>query len=176
MSIGTKTRSVHRFSEPISLTLAASLETIHKCTRDIIQVHIQSEMPLERDVYISGQVQMQLTPDTVLKVVCPSYGILQSGLNWYPSHFNYHVDHINMFQATIDLCMHIQRVETHHSGLDIIQAEQSRAVGTYRSCQSNNFPPQSKTTNGGSFSPPLRLRILESWGRSASNSGRKVFE
>lgn len=129
-AIATKAPKVHRFSQRILLSLAASLDGMEMFTRDVTQVSIQSDTPLESHVYIAAPAEMKLPPDTVLKVVHPLYGISESGLHWYQTYSNHHIDHMNMFRTTIDPCVLVQHSGKKLTGLVILQVDDWMGIGT----------------------------------------------
>lgn len=73
---------------------------------------------------------MQLSPDTVLKVVRPLCGIPESGFHWYLTYKYHHLDYLSMFRATIDQCVLICREEGKLSGFVILQVHDSMDIGT----------------------------------------------
>lgn len=97
-------------------------------TRDVTQAYVQSEMTLERDVYIDAPPEMQLPDDSLLKVVLPLYGIPESGLDWYLTYTNHHMEHLGMFRATVDPCVLIRREKGNLAGLVIHQVDDSMAT------------------------------------------------
>lgn len=99
-------------------------------TRDIAQAYIQSPSCLGRDVFMAAPVDMDVPPSTILKVVCPLYGIHESGLHWYLTYTSDQVDHPEVLRETLDPCVLIQREGNKLSGLVVLQFDSSMANGT----------------------------------------------
>lgn len=91
-----KETTVHRFSPRQLLSLAASMPDMKTFTRDVTQAYVQSETMLDPDVYISAPPEMQPPPESVLKVLHPLYGSQESGLQWYLTYTNYHIEHLGL--------------------------------------------------------------------------------
>lgn len=76
--MATRTPTVYNFPQRFFLSLSGPLQDMKALICDIPQAYMKSETPLERHVYISAPDEMQLPPDTILKVVRPLSGIAQS--------------------------------------------------------------------------------------------------
>lgn len=96
--------------------------------RDSTQSYIQSETPLERDVYIFAQDGMILPADTVRKGILPFYGIRESVINWFLRKSTHHVDQIGMFKATIGPFGLVRRNGNNLTGLVVLQLDDIMAI------------------------------------------------
>lgn len=128
--IPTKAPTIQRATQRLVMSLAASIEDMTPFIRDVTQAYVQSRSKLERDVYIKAPTELDLPPDTVLKVVKPLYGIPESGLHWYLTYVGHHIDKLNMTRATSDPCLLIRRDGTNLQGIVILQVDDSFAIGT----------------------------------------------
>lgn len=70
-------------------------------TRDITQAYVQSRSTLKRDVEILAPAEIHLPSGQVLKVVKPLYGISESGLHWYLTYLEHHLDVLKMHSSRI---------------------------------------------------------------------------
>lgn len=92
-AIPTRAPTVQRFSQRVSLCVAASLPNMKMYTRDITQAYIQSRTKLERIYICVLQRRWNLLPyGYVVKVVKPLYGIPESGFHWYLTYLTHHLD------------------------------------------------------------------------------------
>lgn len=130
VKIATKAPTVQRFSQRVLLSLAASSTNMDLCTRDVTQAYVQSDKRLERPVFIKPPPEMGLSPDTVLRVVRPLYGIPESGLHWYLTYLEYHTEQLGMRRTTVDPCVFVRRDGGELSGLIALQVDDSLTVGT----------------------------------------------
>lgn len=75
-------------------------------------------------------MKMNLPSNMVLKAIKPLYGIPQSGLYWYLTYLDYHVETPNMVQSRVDPCLLFQLNENLLPVLVIMQVDDSVIVGT----------------------------------------------
>ena len=77
--------------------------------RDISQVYVQLITILNRDFYINPPRELakrlNLTDDSVLKVVKPLYGIPEAGNHWFKTYHSHHLNELAMEQSTYDPCL-----------------------------------------------------------------------
>lgn len=73
---------------------------------------------------------MRLSPDTVLKVVRPLYGIPESGLHWYLTYLENHVDNLGMNRTKADPCVTWKSKGNCIQGLIVLQVDESLGMGT----------------------------------------------
>lgn len=115
----TKAPTVHWFSQRLLLSLAASMLGMATFTGNVTQGSVQSESMSEREVYISAPPEIQLSPESVVKVVRPIYGIPESDLNWYLTYRNDRIEHKGVFSTTTDPYIVLERERTPHRPSDI---------------------------------------------------------
>lgn len=127
--IATKAPTVQRYSQRVLLSLASSLPACKVFSRDVTQAYIQATKPLERPVYIKPPKEMGLSEDMVLLVVKPLYGIPESGLHWYMTYLEYHMDKLDMKRTTADPCVLVKRRNGKLSGLVALQVDDSLTLG-----------------------------------------------
>lgn len=63
------------------------------------------------------------TPDTVLKVVRPLYGIPESGLNWYLTYLYHHVGWIPMNRTKMDPLLLVRKTGEVVEGIIYLQVD-----------------------------------------------------
>lgn len=90
---------------------------------------MQSRSRLEGQVYIQAQAELDLPPDTVLRVVTPLYGIPQSGLQWYLTYLSHHVESLGKQRATFEPWLLFKRAHGKVKGLMIIQVDDTLGCG-----------------------------------------------
>lgn len=124
----TKAPTIQRFSQ--RLMIAASMKGTNKFTRHVTQAYVQSQKPLERGMYRTAPTEMNLPQDAVLKVLKPLYVIPESGLHWYLTYLEYHVEKLEMVCATVDPCMLTNKHEEGRSvTARILQVDDCLAFG-----------------------------------------------
>lgn len=94
--IATKAPIVKGSSQRLIRNLAASIPKMNSFARNITQKYIQNNTELERNVYIFAPPEMKIPPNTVLKVVKTLYGIPESGIHWYLTHQEHHIERLGM--------------------------------------------------------------------------------
>lgn len=72
------------------------------CNRYITQAYLQITKPLEHPVYIQPPAEMNFPDDVVLRVLRPLCGIPESGLHWYLTYLEYHLECSGMQRSTVD--------------------------------------------------------------------------
>lgn len=119
LSIMTKSPTVSRLGQRISVATAAMFPTHAAYTRDISQAYIQSETTLNRSVYVNAPAEMELPSDKLLLVKKPLYGIPESGLHWFMTYHRHHTDHLKMKQTCGDSCVLYKRQTNQLDGITI---------------------------------------------------------
>lgn len=102
---------------------------LHEFKRDVTQAYTQARSWLERSVYIKAPAEMNLPEDIVLRVIKPLYGIPESGVHWYFTYLDHHLDELQMSRATMDSCLFVKRDHGTLSGLVILHIDHSLAIG-----------------------------------------------
>jgi len=131
--IPTKAPTISRFGQRIALAIAAMNADGHAYVRDITQAYTQSNSELERDVYLTPPPEMQLTPGKVLLALKPLYGVPESGLHWFLTYSNHHIENLNMKSCTVDPCILYNRKGTNGQhklpNVTILQVDDSFGCG-----------------------------------------------
>jgi hypothetical protein len=64
---------------------------------------------LNREFYIRPLTelsrQLEISENSVLKVVKPLYGVLEAGNHWFKTYHSYHIDNLGINQSTYDPCL-----------------------------------------------------------------------
>jgi hypothetical protein len=72
--------TIQRMSQRIILALAAcTMPDCHLYLRDITQAYVQSKTPLNRQFFIRPPPELNLSKDSILRVVKPLYGVPETG-------------------------------------------------------------------------------------------------
>lgn len=66
----------------------------------------------------------------VLQVIKPLYGIPESGLHWYLTYLEYHIDELKMVRTKADTFFLIKRNDEGIEGMVLLQVDDSLGVGT----------------------------------------------
>ena len=106
----TKSPTVQRVSQKIILALVATLKgdkekPLSLYLRDISQAYVQLRTPLVRDFYARLPPKLGLPAETILKVVCPLYGVPEAGNHWFQTYHKHHRKQLQMEQSTYDPCL-----------------------------------------------------------------------
>ena len=106
----TQSPTIQRISQRIVLSIAAmTIETTGLYLRDISQAYVQSTTLLNRDFYINPPRELarelNLKESSVLKVLRPLYGVLESGNHWFKTYYSHYVRELKMEQSTYDPCL-----------------------------------------------------------------------
>ena len=80
-------------------------DDIHLYLRDISQAYVQSATNLNREFYVRPPRELQISDDSVLKVVKPLYGIPEARNHWFKTYHSHHVEQLQMSQSTYDPCL-----------------------------------------------------------------------
>lgn len=99
-------------------------------TRDITQAYIQSGTALELEVYIAAPKELDLGNEIVLRVMKQLYGIPESGIHWYLTYLEYHVDRVGMQRTRADPCVLYGRQSGQLEGLVLLQVDESFSTRT----------------------------------------------
>lgn len=110
--------------------IAASIPKLSSYTRDITQAYAQSCTALEREMSLRPPAEMNFAPDSVLKVIRPSYGIQESGIYWYLTYGGHHINNISMVPSRADHCLLFERRCRTLSAFLIVHGDDSTIVGS----------------------------------------------
>jgi hypothetical protein len=106
----TQSPTIQRISQRVILSVAAmTSKTTGLFLRDISQAYVQSTTLLNRDFYVNPPRELaerlNLTDDSVLKVVKPLYGVPEAGNHWFKTYHSHHTNELAMEQSTYDPCL-----------------------------------------------------------------------
>lgn len=93
--------------------------------RNVTRAYIQATKPSQWPLYIKAPEEMGLPNNTVLLVIKFLYGIPESGLHWYISYLEYHINNLGMFHSTADPCLLVKRTDVRLKGLVALQVDES---------------------------------------------------
>lgn len=130
LSLPTKSPTISRAAQRLTIALASSLPAMKSFIRDISQAYVQSETRLERPVYVRALSEMGLGPDKVLLVTKPLYGIPESDLHWFITYHDHHTKELVMNSTRGDSCLLYKRDESGLSGITALQVDDSYGHGT----------------------------------------------
>jgi hypothetical protein len=75
----TQSPTIQRMSQRIILALTAFIPDCHLYLRDITQAYVQSKTPLNRQFFIRSPPELDLSKDSILRVVKPLYDVPEAG-------------------------------------------------------------------------------------------------
>ena len=106
----TQSLTIQRISQRVILSIAAmTAKNTGLYLRDISQAYVQSTTMLNRDFYVNPPRELikrlNLTDDSVLKVVKPLYSVLKAGNHWFKTYYSHHVNELGIEQSTYDPCL-----------------------------------------------------------------------
>lgn len=129
VAIASSAPTVQRFSQRVLMSIAAAFPELRPFTRDITQAYVQAHTRLERLVFITAPSEMGLPEGYVLKVVKPLYGIPESGLHWYLTYLNHHLQTLGMKRSKVDPCVLYRRTGQKLEGIIVLQVDDSLGAG-----------------------------------------------
>lgn len=100
----TQAPTIQRVSQRMILALTPCVR-MPLYLRDISQAYVQSSTSLNREFYIRPPPELNLDPQSVLKVVKPLYGVPEAGAHWFNTYHNHHVKKLSMAISTYDPCL-----------------------------------------------------------------------
>lgn len=99
-------------------------------TRDFTQAYFQSDISVERPIFLRPPAEMNLKDHRVLKFMRPIYGIPDSGLHLYLTYFRNHQDRLGILRARMDPCLLILHDEDGSIiGIEVLLVCDSLALG-----------------------------------------------
>lgn len=128
--IATKAHTAQRIMQRFAMCIATSHGHMKVFTPDVMQALVQARSHRERKVYIRPPPEMSLPQPTVLQVGEPLYGIPSSGLHWYLTYLQYHLDHLGMERSGVDACFLMRRRDVKLDWLIVLQVDDSLGAGT----------------------------------------------
>jgi hypothetical protein len=107
----TQSFTIQRMSQRIILALAAIIKH-NLYLRDIIQTYVQSKIFLNRAFFIRSFSELDLSKNSILRVVKPLYNVLETETHWFNTYQKHHKKKLSMIESTFDSCLlHISQIE-----------------------------------------------------------------
>lgn len=75
---------------------------------------------------------MDLPPNTVLRVLKPLYGILESCLHWNLAYLEHHTRRLGTKRTIVDPCVFVRREGRRVDGIVLLQVDDSSVLGTVK--------------------------------------------
>ncbi len=100
--------TIQRMSQRIILVL--TVITKHDLyLRDIIQTYVQSKIFLNRAFFIRSLSELDLSKNSILRVVKSLYNVLETETHWFNTYQKHHKKKLSMIESTFDSCLlHIE--------------------------------------------------------------------
>lgn len=129
-TIPTRSPTISRFGQRIAVATAAMFPHHTAFIRDISQAYIQSKEHLKRKVYLRPPKELGLKTDQVLLAKKPLYGIPESGLYWFITYKNHHINELNMNSTSGDSCLLYKSKEGYVDGVVTLQVDDTFGHGS----------------------------------------------
>jgi hypothetical protein len=129
-AVPTRAPTISRAAERVCLSFAASIPGNKTYVRDVSQAYTQADDDLDRLVAIEAPEEMGLGVEFVLLCVRPLYGIPESGLYWFLTYTDHHVQELQMTQSRADRCLFIRRPSNEDPGTSITAIQVDDSFGT----------------------------------------------
>jgi hypothetical protein len=108
----TQSFIIQRMSQRIILILTAFISDCHLYLRDIIQTYVQSNISLNRKFFIRSLFELDLSKNSILRVVKSLYDVLETETHWFNIYQKHHKKRLSMIDSTFDSCLlHISFIE-----------------------------------------------------------------
>jgi hypothetical protein len=107
--IPTKAPTISRMGERLALCFAAMHSSSEAYVRDVTQAYLQATSDLERSVFLNPVPEMGLQSDEILRALKPLYGIPESGLHWFLTYSDHHVNALHMTPCAADRCLFFRK-------------------------------------------------------------------
>jgi hypothetical protein len=114
----TQSPTIQRASQRVIAALAPSLfqlpdKNIKMWLRDITQAYVQSTTSLNRLILARPpkEIQHMYSPNTIMVVLKPLYGIPEAGTHWWATYHKHHKEKLSMVTSTYDPCLLITTTE-----------------------------------------------------------------
>jgi hypothetical protein len=105
----TQSPTIQRISQRLILAIYPSLvrKGLSIFIRDITQAYVQSTTFLNRTIYarLPKQIASNYSPDTIMLVRKPLYGIPESGTHWWGTYDTHHKVKLHMETSSYDPCL-----------------------------------------------------------------------
>lgn len=127
--IPTRSPTVTRWAQRLSLCLAAIVPERNTYVRDISQAYVQSHWKLHRNIYLEPLSEMDIDSKYLLKASKPLYGIPESGLFWFETYHNHHLSNLGMQAAKADPCFFFKKTKGFIPNFVVLQVDDSLGNG-----------------------------------------------
>ncbi len=112
--------TIQRMSQRIILALTACTSDCHLYLRDITQTYVQSKTSLNRQFFIRSSPELNLSKDSILRVIKSLYEMLETETHWFNTYQKHHKNKLSMIESTFDSCLlHIEIEFMHFVVIDI---------------------------------------------------------
>ncbi len=109
----TQSSTIQRMSQRIILALTACISDCHLYLRDITQAYVQSKTSLNRQFFIRSPFELDLSKDSILRVVKLLYGVLETEAHWFNTYQKHHKEKLLMVESIFDFCLlHIIQIDS----------------------------------------------------------------
>jgi hypothetical protein len=117
--------TIQRMSQRIILALTACImPDCHLYLRNITQAYVQSKTFLNRQFFIRSPSELDLSKNSILRVVKSLYGVPETGTHWFNTYQKHHKDNLMMIESTFDSCLlHIEFIFINRFGVIDIQTD-----------------------------------------------------
>jgi Reverse transcriptase (RNA-dependent DNA polymerase) len=99
-------------------------------SEDATQAFVQSADNLMRDVYIHPPAEFNLSPNIILKLLKPLYGLSDAGDYWSRTMTHHHKAELGMTPSSCDGYLFFKRLGSNLVGLSATYADDSLRAGT----------------------------------------------
>jgi hypothetical protein len=102
---------IQRMSQRIILVITACIFHCHFYLRDITQTYVQSKISLNREFFIRSLFELDLSKNSILRVVKLLYDVLETETHWFNTYQKHHKKKLSMIESTFDSCLlHINQI------------------------------------------------------------------
>ena len=130
LEISTRSPTISRTGQRLVLATAAQNADHVLYSRDIIQAYLQSQSELERSIFLKPPMELNLDDDFVLRAVKPLYGIPESGLHWFLTYQDHHLNRLGMQPTRYDPCLLFLRDNNRTLGITALQVDDNLVHGS----------------------------------------------
>ncbi len=109
----TQSFTIQRMSQRITLVLTACIiSDCHFSLRNITQAYVQSKIFLNRKFFIRSLSELDLSKNSILRVVKSLYDVLETETHWFKTYQKHHKKKLSMIESRFDSCLlHISSIE-----------------------------------------------------------------
>jgi Reverse transcriptase (RNA-dependent DNA polymerase) len=122
--------TVQRYSIRCALAFVASRPDMTGKCRDVSTAFLQLGTVITRPVYMFPPPEMNLPPESILRVVRPLYGLPEAPLHWYSTYSKYHRETLGMAVAAHDPCFYACFDGDACVGVVLLQVDDAKVFGT----------------------------------------------